>query len=207
MTAESLQDFIDVSRETLEKLEIYVALLRKWQNAINLVGKSTLADPWRRHVLDSAQLVRFLPKSVRSIIDLGSGAGFPGLVLSIFGAPDVTLCESDSRKCVFLREVVRRTHSTAIVTERRAETLSGMNFHVATARALAPVDTLLSYAVPILAPDGICLFLKGKEVEEELTAACKRWNMRIEVIASHTDSAGKILRLGEISRAAPNSFR
>jgi len=207
MTPATFLDLMSVSRETLKKLEIYVEQLGKWQRAINLVGKNTLHDPWRRHILDSAQLWRLLPEPPRPIVDLGSGAGFPGLVLSILGAPDVTLCESDARKCVFLREVVRLTGASAVVREGRIETLTSPKVGIVTARALASLCTLLSFAAPILAQDGICLFLKGRGVDEELTQAGKGWNMRVEVFASLSDSAGKILRLGEISRAGPDGSR
>lgn len=197
-----------VSRETLERLKTYVELLEAWQKAINLVGPDGLADVWRRHVLDSAQLVNFLPNpppgSALKIADLGSGAGFPGLILAILGAGDVHLIESDKRKCVFLAEAARKTGTTAHIHAERIEKIGQKSpfgrVDVVTARGLAPISKLLNYAEPILRPGGVCLFLKGERVEEELTAATKEWIMRIEKWPSATAETGAVLRLGDISR-------
>src|SRR5262245_58873059 len=112
---EDIGQVLEVSRETLERLAVYVGLLRQWQRTINLVGPATLADPWRRHILDSAQLWAHLPGGARVLVDLGSGAGLPGLVLAILGAPDVHLIESDRRKAAFLREAARRVDAQARV--------------------------------------------------------------------------------------------
>jgi len=204
LTGRDFQTIADVSRETLEKLEDYVALLRKWQATINLVAQSTLNDVWRRHILDSAQLFPLISKSHGPIVDLGSGAGFPGLVLAILGAGEVRLRESDSRKCVFMREVIRKTHATAIVEEGRVESLPAVRARIVTARALAPLDTLLSFAQPLLVSDGYCLFLKGQSAEEELTHARKGWKMRVEIFPSQSDSAGRILKIGDLERVEPN---
>src|SRR5215213_13399 len=107
LTPEGLTALVPVSRETVERLGVYLDLLRRWQRTINLVAASTLADPWRRHILDSAQLIRFVPGDAARLVDLGSGAGLPGLVLAIMGLPDVHLIESDRRKAAFLREAAR----------------------------------------------------------------------------------------------------
>ena len=127
-----------VSRETLERLTIYADLLVKWQAKINLVGPETLADLWSRHMLDSAQLFPLIRPDAKRLVDLGSGAGFPGLVLGVMGAPDVHLVESDARKCAFLREAARLTGTTVTIHNKRIEQVAPLGADVVTARALAP---------------------------------------------------------------------
>jgi 16S rRNA (guanine527-N7)-methyltransferase len=190
-----------VSRETLQRLERHLALLARWQDRLNLVGDSTLADPWRRHVLDSAQLAPLIPVAARTLVDLGSGAGFPGLVLgALRPGLDVHLVESNARKCAFLREAAREMGLVVTVHERRIEAMTPIAADVVTARALAPLPRLIALAAPFLKPNGTCLFLKGKGVEAELTESTKRWKMRVERIASRSDDAGTVLRLWDIVR-------
>jgi len=205
---EDFQHETAVSRETMLRLETYAALLDKWTRAINLVSKASLRDLWRRHMLDSAQLLPLLPAVPaarrRVIVDLGSGAGFPGMVLALLGAGEVHLVESDRRKAVFLREVARETGSDARVHEQRIEDMSPVAADVVTARACAPLRKLLSYAheipgrVPGTRP--CCLFLKGKRADEELTEAKKQWTMLIDSIPSRSDPSGTILRIGLLDR-------
>ena len=192
---------IDVSRETLARLTRHLELLVRWQPAINLVGAASLADPWRRHVLDSAQLLAHLPSPVASLVDLGSGAGFPGLVLAILGVPNVTLIESDRRKAQFLREVARTTGTAVTIHAERAERLPASPAAVVTARALAPLPRLLPLAARFLAADGVCLLLKGAAVNDELTAAAKSWHMVPEMFPSLSAPAGTVLKLRGIARA------
>jgi 16S rRNA (guanine527-N7)-methyltransferase len=207
MTKAAFRAAAGVSRETLGRLETYASLLRAWQKAVNLVGPGTIPDLWRRHMLDSAQLLEYFPPDpgpdTRVIADLGSGAGFPGLVLAILGAGRVHLIESDRRKCAFLAEVARATGTEVAIHPVRAEEIGRElpfgRADVITARALAPLSALLALAVPILKPDGVCLFLKGEHVDEELTAATKEWNMRVERWPSATAEAGAVLRIGGIS--------
>lgn len=198
LDARGFQNATGVSRETLERLTAYADLLRKWQPKINLVGPATLPDLWQRHFLDSAQLYPLLPEGTRSLADIGTGAGFPGLVLAILGVPDVHLIESDSRKCAFLREAARVTGTTVTVHNKRIEAVSGLAADVVTARALASLETLLGWAFPLLRPNGHCLFLKGQNVEGELTDTTKYWKMRAERFDSRSDPGGVVLRLGEI---------
>jgi len=207
MTSETRQPPLDaagfaalvpVSRETLAKLEAYLALLATWQKAINLVGQSTLADPWRRHVLDCAQLARHLPTGRLRLADLGSGAGLPGLVLAMLGVPEVHLVESDKRKAQFLREAARRlTLDNVRVHAVRIETLT-LEVDVVTARALAPLIDLLSLATPLLAPGGRLLLLKGRTTEAELAAAAESWAIRVAVEPSVADPLGRVLVLDEV---------
>jgi 16S rRNA (guanine527-N7)-methyltransferase len=192
---------IVVSRETLERLGVYVDLLGRWQRAINLVGAATLADPWRRHILDSAQLMAHLPPGARSVVDLGSGAGFPGMVLAILGAPGVVLIECDRRKVEFLREVARATGTAVGLQADRIERLPDMPAGVVTARALAPLPRLLPLAERFLAADSVCLFLKGRGVADELTAARESWHMVAETFPSLSAPSGVVLQLRGVRRA------
>ncbi len=201
----------DVSRETLARLECYVGLLEKWTRAINLVSAESLSDVWRRHILDSAQLTDCLPRlSERppTVLDLGSGAGLPGLVLAILGVGPVHLVEADGRKATFLREAARATKAAVTVHEARVESLEPFPVDVVTARGLAPLDRLLDLAAPFLLsahqhgdapPSPTGLFLKGRNVEAELTEARKNWNMTVECMASISDPRGVVLRISGLS--------
>ncbi len=188
-----------VSRETLERLSTFVDLLRQWQHRINLVSAGTLRDVWRRHIQDSAQLLAMLPRLDARLYDIGSGAGFPGLVLAILGASRVHLVESDQRKAAFLREAARITASPVTLHVCRAESLAPHDGEVVTARACAPLADLLDLSRRFLGPSGICLFLKGRGVEAELTAANKTWKMRVARFPSQTDPTGVILRLEDLN--------
>ena len=189
-----------VSRETLSRLEVYASLLIRWSARINLVGRDTIPDLWRRHILDSAQLYPFIPQSARSLIDLGSGAGLPGLVLAILGASGVELVEADSRKSAFLREAARVTGAGVAIRPCRVQALQPHPIDVVTARACAPLDRLLDLAAPFIAPHTICLFPKGERFEQELTLARKGWRMSVSVEPSLSDRRGVILRLQQVTR-------
>lgn len=208
------RDFDDVSRETLAKLECYAELLVKWNKSINLVSRDSLQDLWRRHFLDSAQLLQYIPATFDSaepvVVDFGSGAGFPGMVLAILGLKKLHFIESDQRKCVFLREVARATGCQVTVHNKRIEEVEPFRADLVTARAFAPLDSLLDYAWPFLScqtclerslsdsvtfPTGQLLLLKGKNAEQELTQAGKRWSMQIERFSSRSSGEGQILRL------------
>lgn len=191
---------MNVSRETLDRLICYVDLLTAWNTRINLIGRNTVGDVWRRHILDSAQLYPHIPQGARLLIDLGSGAGLPGLVLSILGVADVHLIESDARKAVFLREAARVTGAPVSVHAMRIDRVKPLVAQVVTARALAPIAELLEISERFRGPDTICLFPKGENVREELTMAVKRWNMTAHQSPSLSDPSGCILRLENISR-------
>ena len=200
LDAQGFAEIVPVSRETLARLEAYAALLTRWSARINLVGRDTIADLWRRHILDSAQLRPFIADTAKSVIDLGSGAGFPGLVLAILGVRGVELVDADSRKCAFLREAVRITETDATIRPCRIEVVPRHPVDIVTARACAPLDRLLGLAEPFLAPDSECLFLKGERVEEELTLARKHWTMTVSTCQSRSDPRGVILRLRQVAR-------
>lgn len=198
MTAEEFQRAGDVSRETFERLEIYADALRRWQGRINLVSRATLDDLWRRHFLDSVQLTKWVEPG-RRILDMGSGAGFPGLVVAIAAGTPVVLAESDARKCAFLREVRRLTDAPAEIAETRVEELDD-HFDLIVARALAPLERLLALAEPLLSPGAACLFLKGERVADELTDAAAIWNMNLEQHPSVSDSRGAVLWIRNLDR-------
>ena len=189
-----------VSRETLARLEAYAELLTRWSARINLVGRDTIPDLWRRHILDSAQLWTFVPDWVQSIIDLGSGAGLPGLILAILGVPGMELVEADSRKCAFLREAVRITETDAMIRPCRIEAVPRHPVDVVTARACAPLDRLLGLAEPFLGAGSECLFLKGERIEQELTIAREGWTMTVSACQSRSDPRGVVLRLQQVAR-------
>ncbi len=200
LAPEGFQRATGVSRETLARLEAYAALLAKWQRRINLVSAASMDDLWRRHMLDSAQLFPYLPESFARLVDLGSGAGFPGLVLAILGAGGVELIESDGRKCAFLAEAARVTETAVTIHNARIEALAAAPADVITARALAPLTKLLASAEPFLTCGSVCLFLKGAGVDEELTSAAKEWNMRASRHPSTTDPRGVVLHIQGIIR-------
>jgi 16S rRNA (guanine527-N7)-methyltransferase len=204
LTASQFAEEAGVSRETLERLERYVALLRDWQRRKNLVAPSTLLDPWRRHLLDSAQLRPLMPESPGLIADLGTGAGFPGMVLATMGVPRIHLIESDQGKCRFLEAVAREVAADVIIHPHRAEDLGKGRLRGAVrlllSRATAPLPRLLEYAAPLLAPRAVALLHKGAKAEEELTLAARDWIMAVERLPSRSDPRGVILRLSDIRR-------
>ena len=193
-------EIVPVSRETLARLEAYAALLTLWSARINLIGRSTIADLWRRHILDSAQLWPLLPASAQTLIDLGSGAGFPGLVLAILGVPRVELVEADSRKCAFLREAARVTEVDVTIRPWRIQAVPAHPVDVVTARACAPLDRLLELAQPFLGSGSEAWFLKGERAAEELTLARKGWTMTASLSQSRSDPRGVVLRLQQVVR-------
>jgi 16S rRNA (guanine527-N7)-methyltransferase len=195
----------DVSRETSAKLEFLATELRRWQAIKNLVGPATLKEVWTRHIADSLQLLDLAPPTAKVWLDLGSGAGFPGLVLAIAGAERglaVHMVESNSRKCAFLRHVARLPGVNAKVHEARLETIVPQFVGVAdvvSARALASLSELLQWTQPLLKTGTIGLFPKGREVASELTEAKKLWTFETEILPSRTDSEARILRITHLT--------
>jgi 16S rRNA (guanine527-N7)-methyltransferase len=196
---------LDVSRETAERLAEYAALLRAWNPKINLVSRQTLVDLETRHFADSAQLLELAPPEATTWADLGSGGGFPGLIVAILAAEvrsalRVTLVESDQRKAVFLRTVAQRAGVPVTVLADRIEAIPPLGADVLSARALAPLTSLLDYASHHLAPSGTALFPKGANWRAEVDEALERWRFRCENLPSATSPDGAILRIGEIHR-------
>ena len=200
LTKEAFARNENVSRETMHKLEIYVDLLIENQKTLNLVSKSTLADVWKRHMLDSLQLAEHLPKTTQSITDLGSGAGFPGLVLAISTGIPTRLVDSRQSKGRFLRHVIERTGAPATVINERIENLSTESkkkpVDIITARALAPLNRLCEMAE--LLDARTCLFMKGVHWREELTNAQKHWTMTLQSFRSRTSHESRILRISNL---------
>lgn len=196
---------VDVSRETQDRLEALVTTLARWQKAINLVGRATLEEVWVRHVLDSAQLKALIPDQAKSLTDLGSGAGFPGLVLAAMRPDlDVTLIESDARKAAFLGEASRRMglEKPPKIVVGRIESVPATKADIITARALAPLDHLLEWAARHRTDTAICLFHKGKGWQAELAEAKKNWDIASRPFSSVTDRDAVILRIGSYRPAA-----
>ncbi|KAJ57251.1 16S rRNA methyltransferase [Actibacterium mucosum KCTC 23349] len=196
---------LDVSRETFERLKRYESLLYKWNPRINLVAKSTLADAWNRHFVDSAQVVQVLSAFPDRWLDLGTGGGFPGLVAAIIAAElapgcDVTLVESDARKSAFLRTVIRETGIRTQVENKRIEALNPAEADLVSARALASIDQLLGFCERHLRPEGRALFLKGERHQAEIEEARKNWHFKVEEVPSQTSDGAVILLIGEIRR-------
>ncbi len=197
------QKATNVSRETLDRLQLYAALLVKWQKSINLVGNSTLDDLWRRHFLDSAQLASIISGNAGEhplCVDMGAGGGFPGLVLAAMGVGNWTLIESDTRKCVFLNEVVRQCEISATIRHQRVEGIEDLQADIVTARAFAPLDRLLAYSEPIMKEGGTAIFPKGQRHQTEILAAKAEWSFDLTEYDSATDEDGKILIIQKVKR-------
>ncbi|UTW59108.1 16S rRNA (guanine(527)-N(7))-methyltransferase RsmG [Kordiimonas sp. SCSIO 12603] len=199
-----LERDLDVSRETLDKIKVYGDLLVKWQKAKNLVSNSTLDDIWRRHFLDSAQMApllkeRFGEKQIK-MLDIGSGAGFPALVLASMGIGEAHMVESVGRKCIFMRQVSRETSANAQIHNVRIEELEPFEVDIVTSRACARVLQLMNWAKPFLKENVEMWLLKGETAEEELTEAQAYWKMDINRFDSLSDPSGVILRLSNIKQ-------
>ena len=193
LSAEEFRGIADVSRETCAKLQAYVRHLTAWQARINLVSSASLADVWRRHVLDSAQLYPHLPQYCGQLVDLGSGAGFPGLVLAVVGLQGVHLVESDGRKCAFLSQISHVLDVPVTVHHRCIEDMPAMRADCVSARACAPLPGLLKLAKRFCHPRTRCLFLKGAKVDGEIAAVSDA--LCIRRIPSLSDPAGTLLRI------------
>ncbi|MFD1703221.1 16S rRNA (guanine(527)-N(7))-methyltransferase RsmG [Methylopila henanensis] len=191
---------VDVSRETWTRWEALVAALDKWQATMNLVAPNTLATVWTRHVADGAQLLPLAPQDARMWVDLGSGGGFPGLVVAaaLAGRTQVHLVESNLKKAAFLREAARTMDVAVTVHAARAEAVLGPvvpRADVVSARALAPLADLIAMAAPLLKTGAVGLFPKGEKAEAELTAAAKSWNINASFHPSLTEPDARIVRV------------
>ena len=194
---------LGVSRESVERLEVLVAVTQTWQARINLIAPSTLPDIWTRHILDSAQLLPLIHRNTLAIADLGSGGGFPSLVLAAIQPAPVHMFESNAKKAAFLAEALRQMGVKAFVHTERLEQrkpVKGLpTVQLITARAFAPLGELLGYAEPFFARGATGLFHKGQDVDAELTEAAKSWNITVQKHSSLTDSQAVILEVKEIA--------
>lgn len=196
----------DVSRETLDRLDVYVGLLRKWQPKVNLVSNTTLSEVWHRHILDSLQVLKLADFDASKWVDLGSGGGFPGLVCAICArdiglTPTFHLIESDTRKCAFLREVARQTATPITVQPSRIEDVAPSGASVISARALAPLPRLLPWVHRHLIPGGTALLQKGASYRSELETVRSDWQMDLDVEPSVTAPDSVILRIRNLAHA------
>ena len=196
---------VTVSRETYEKLCVFHKILIKWQNSINLISKNTIKSIWERHFLDSAQLYKFIKDVDGNILDFGSGAGFPGMVLAIMGKKNIHLVESDHKKCVFLKEIAMLTETDITIHNCRIEDLSFINVDLITCRALASLSKLINY-VEIFINKSLgekrefpnMLFLKGKSYYSEVLEFSKNRKINFKEYPSITDKYGKILYIKKV---------
>jgi 16S rRNA (guanine527-N7)-methyltransferase len=198
-------EHFNVSRETIEKMNVYAQLLEKWNKKMNLVSKTSLADSSVRHFGDSLQIWQLRQDFLRWI-DIGAGAGFPGMVLAILARGEkhpgeFHFIESDSRKCAFLRSVSRETETPVTVHACRIEDAVLERADVVSARALSPLDQLFAYSSKLMTPNAICLFLKGQNCGNELDEASRKWTFAVEKFASETDENGIVLRVRNLARA------
>ena len=198
-------DDLNVSRETFMKLERYVSLVKKWTPKINLISKSTVPTIWSRHIQDSLQVYRAGPVAFDRWLDLGSGAGFPGVVVAIMSCENPTegsvgLVESDQRKSAFLRAALREADAKGTVFPERIESLAPQGADVVSARALSDLRTLLGFAHRHLTTGGIALFPKGATWEKEVSDARNEWSFTCEARKSDTEEGSVVLRIGEITR-------
>ncbi|WP_299877274.1 16S rRNA (guanine(527)-N(7))-methyltransferase RsmG [uncultured Sulfitobacter sp.] len=195
---------LNVSRETLERLEAFVKLVEKWTVKINLISKASIPHIWDRHIRDSVQIFDIAPACAHWL-DLGSGGGFPGIVVAIIAveqSPDTkfTLVESDQRKSAFLRGAIRELSLNGVVRSERIEALAPQNADVISARALSDLDALMGFASRHMAPTGTAIFPKGENWQKEHAAAQERWSYRCEAITSITNPAAAVLRIEDIRR-------
>ena len=204
---EDFAEQADVSRETLARLKLYASMLKDWNARQNLVSRGSLETMWLRHFWDSAQLAQYIPTSATSLVDLGSGAGFPALVLAevLRGRGlRLVLYESTQKKQEFLSAVARRLDLQIEIRPARIEAARAEIFDVVTARACAPLPKLLDYAQAFWGPRTVALFLKGQNVGAELTAAHNCWTMEVSKYPSRSSSSGTVLEIRGLKRVAAN---
>lgn len=191
---------INVSVETRKKFNRYAELLLKWQKAINLISETTVEDMAERHFLDSVQLIKFIPDKKITLVDMGSGAGFPGMILAMLDIENVHLIESDIRKATFLREVSRETNTKVFIHDDRIENVHIKSIDLITARALAPLKDILTFASNLSETPVTILSMKGEKSNEEIQKAKKKYKFIFEEFQSITDKTGKILKINNFSR-------
>lgn len=194
---------LQLTTQEIADLRRFAEIVLRWNPRINLVSKSSAVDIWDRHILDSAQIFDLAPEGAESWIDLGSGGGFPGIVVAVIAARRrpalaMTLVESDQRKAVFLRQAIRELGLQATVRSQRIEQITDQRADVVSARALAGLPELLALASPLLAEGGTCLFAKGASRQQELYAARQSWSFSVAEVPSITDPGAAILRITEV---------
>ena len=191
----------NVSRETCEKIDKYLSILDSWRNQLNLIGPNEWERIWERHILDSHQLRKFIPESAR-IVDIGTGAGFPGVILaaSASGSGHISLIESSAKKCKFLQTVVEQTKLPISIVNARIESVDTISADFVTARAVAPLEKLIEYTLPALETGATALFHKGHSYTTELESAQVRWNLDYKVLPNEYSSNGVIIKISGAKR-------
>lgn len=196
---EEINNFFMLNSEQKKCLEDYVSKLLQENENFNFIGKSTIDQTWHRHILDCAQLIQFIKNPQKKFADLGSGAGLPGMVLSILGLKEIHLIEKSFRKADFLRRIKNISPNRVFVHQAKLEELENINFDCIMSRALAPLDKLLEYCKKFLKDDGYCLFLKGKNLPLEISQAKQKFSFEFELFPSLTSKESNIIRINKIS--------
>lgn len=194
-----IKNFCDLEKSKINNLEEFVLLLLKENLKYNLIGKSTIEDVWSRHILDSAQLLKYMDNKNLKCADFGTGSGFPGLVLSILGLKEIHLVEKSFRKCEFLRKAKLLSPNRVFIYQAKLEELKGIEFDIIFSRALAELNELVGYSNLFLRKNGYCLFLKGKKLDDEIAAAKKSWQFDYQTFPSLTSEEGKIVKIYNIN--------
>ena len=200
---QSLQEinkFLQLSPQQIEQLENYVNLLISGNQNYNFIGKSTIDDIWNRHILDCAQLIKMVENKNVKAADFGSGAGLPGIILSILGLSEIHLVEKSFRKSQFLHEAKIISPNKVFVQAKKLEELENIKFDLLTSRALASLDKLLDFSLKFLKNDGYCLFLKGKNLESEIQTAKTKFNFDYELFPSLTSNESNIIKVKKITK-------
>jgi 16S rRNA (guanine527-N7)-methyltransferase len=196
---EEINNFFMLNSEQKKCLEDYVSKLLQENENFNFIGKSTIDQTWHRHILDCAQLIQFIKNPQKKFADLGSGAGLPGMVLSILGLKEIHLIEKSFRKADFLRKIKNISPNRVFIHQAKLEELENINFDCIMSRALAPLDKLLEYCKKFLKDDGYCLFLKGKNLPLEISQAKQKFSFEFELFPSLTSKESNIIRINKIS--------
>ena len=195
-----IDNFFALNPEQKKSLEDYVSKLLDENGKYNFIGKSTIDQIWHRHIFDCAQLIQFIKNPQKKFADLGSGAGLPGVVLSILGLKEIHLVEKSFRKADFLRKIKTISPNRLFVQQAKLEELENINFDCIMSRALAPLDKLLEYCQKFLKKDGYCLFLKGKNLPLEISQAKQKFSFEFELFPSLTSKESNIIRINKISK-------
>lgn len=195
-----IKKFSSLNEEQIKSLEDYVLLLLQENENFNFIGKSTIENIWQRHILDSAQLLKFIPEKNLKFADFGSGAGLPGMILSILGLKEIHLVEKSFRKSEFLRRAKLLSQNRIFVQQSKLEELGELSFDCIVSRALAPLDKLLEYSQKFLKKDGYCLFLKGKNLPQEIALAKKTFSFEQELFSSLTSKESNIIKISKITK-------
>lgn len=195
---EKIANFCEINSSQKKMLEDYVELLLEHNKNFNLIGNSTIDMVWERHILDCAQILKFIKNKNLSFADFGSGAGLPGLILSILGIKEIHLIEKSFRKCEFLRQAKKISVNRVYVLNYKLEELPSKNFDCIVSRALAPLPKLLNYTLKFLKPDGFCLFLKGKNLQSEIEESKKNFEFEYQLFPSATSLESNIILLKKI---------